>query len=214
MGEMLQLRAVVEAPCPPTRLVYPWAIAKIKPFSMIRLSVETSPEEIGLIILQLADYNKASISADARDTIDQILALDGAVLPGGIQIHGEGEKTISPGCCCGLEGWYEWFDFLKTGHSPWMGHDPWPTLTKKDSLVRICSDKESRKCFFLESSYSHFKTQLKQVEKDLMAFAYCLETWAKNLEIERNQELRLKFSEWFGIRDYFTYEKEGWQYRQ
>ena len=99
MGEMLQLRAVVEAPCPPTRLVYPWAIAKIKPFSMIRLSVETSPEEIGLIIFQLADYNKASISADARDTIDQILALDGAVLPGGIQIHGEGEKTISPGCC-------------------------------------------------------------------------------------------------------------------
>ena len=213
MDKMLQLRAVVEAPYLPIRLVYPWAIAKIKPFSMIRLSADTNPEEIGLIILQLADYNDASISAGAQETIDQILGLERAVLSGGVQAHYEGQGTISPSCCCGLEDWHEWLDFLQTGHSPWMGHDPWPTLEKRDNIVRICSDKQSRKCFFLESSYSHFKTQLKQVEKDLMAFAYCLETWAKNLEIERNQELRLKFSEWFGIRDYFTYEKEGWQYR-
>ncbi|MGD1937303.1 MAG: hypothetical protein ACFCA4_07090 [Cyanophyceae cyanobacterium] len=207
----------MEVPRPRQRLVYPWDIQTIKSWSLIRLWKETSSAEIGSIFLELAEYNRVSINSDAQDVIGSILRLNGAVLPGGIQAISQGEnkkktKVICPMCCCDLKDWHNWVVFLKTGQSPWMGHSPMPGVERKGDVVRIYSDieskeKTSKKYFHIESSYSYFKQQLKQVEKDLYEFLLCIKAWVDDLGMEGGEELELKFAEWFQILPPFSRSK-------
>ncbi|MEM6501933.1 MAG: hypothetical protein AAF685_08850 [Cyanobacteria bacterium P01_C01_bin.89] len=209
MHQLAELHAVVKVPRHRQRLVYPWNIQEIKSFSLIRLWKETSSIEIGSVFLELAEYNRVSINSDAQDVISLILRLSRAAFPGGIHAISQKEgkrkpKTIYPMCCCDLENWHDWIDFLKTGNSPWMGHSPDPGVERTGDIVRIYSDmkskkKTSKKYFYIESSYSYFKQQVKQVERDLNEFLLCIEAWVDDLGVEEGEELKLKFSEWFHI---------------
>jgi hypothetical protein len=99
---------------------------------------------------------------------------------------------------------------LKTGDTPWLGHDPSPWVETRDDLIRIWSngglDGSVEKAFYVDVSRSAFRKELEKVEQDLQAFLFCLEIWAQNMEIGQSNELAEKFAECFDIqRGDFTY---------
>ncbi|WP_298919641.1 hypothetical protein [uncultured Nostoc sp.] len=115
------LQAVIEAPCYEGEPLWPWFVADYKPFSRIQLYGEITDLEVGLIFAQLVKYNDLDSESDANDVLYQVIESKTLILPGGLQVRSSADELICPGCCCGLEEWREWLDFLTTGRSPWLG---------------------------------------------------------------------------------------------
>jgi len=139
------LQAVVEAPFYEDAPLFPWAIANHKPFSPISLHGDMTHEEVGLIFSQLVNYNGLESQGNVNKVLHQVLESEALILPGGIQAKKGAAQVISPSCCCGLESWRDWWDFLKTGQSPWLGHDPSPWIEIADGVIRVWSILNRRK---------------------------------------------------------------------
>lgn len=202
MSSLIQMQAVIEAPYYEGEFFCPWKIPEFQPFSMIRLYGEMTYPEIGLIFAQLAQYNQIELSGDKQSVLKQLLEAENLVLPGGIQVVCESQNTISPSCCCGLETWREWIDFLKTGKSPWLGHDPSPWVEMQGDVIRIWSDggiEPVCNAFHINVSRAHFAKTLILVERDLQAFLFCIESWAQEIGFVESSKLSQKFDECFNI---------------
>ena len=159
-------------------------------------------QDIGLVFAQLVQYNRLELAGDIQEVLKRVLEANSLVLPGGIQAICEGNKSIDPSCCCGLETWREWIDFLETGQSPWLGHDPSPWLDVQGDLIRIWSDgglESVSDAFYIDVSKSHFKQALGLLERDLQAFLFGIDSWAQDVGFERSSDLSRKFNECFKI---------------
>ncbi len=204
MSSSVQMQAVIEAPYYEYKFLCPWEIPEFKPFSNIRLWGEMTYPEIGLVFAQLAKYNQIKLTDDKQAVIKQILAAESLVLPGGIQlICEEQDTTISPSCCCGLETWREWIDFLQTGQSPWLGHDPSPWVERQGNVVRIWSDggiEPASSATHIDVSRFQFQKALTVVEQDLQAFLFSIESWAQEIGFVESGKLFQKFDMCFNIR--------------
>ncbi len=206
MSSSIQLQAIVEAPNYEDEFLCPWEVAEFEPLSRIRLSAKITYPEIGLVFAQLAKCNKIKLENDKQTILKQILADDCLVLPGGIQVV-QKRDIISPGCCCGLETWREWMYFLKTGQSPWLGHDPSPWLERRGDIIRIWSDggiEPSSNAIYIDISYSQFKQALTLLEQDLQAFLFCIESWAQEIGFTESNKLSYKFDKCFDIGRRYT----------
>ncbi len=202
MSTQIKMQAIIEAPYYQDEFICPWKVSDFEPFSKIRLHPEITIPEIGLVVAKLAQYNDIELSNSKPAIIEQILEAKSLVLPGGIEVIDEREKSISPGCCCGLERWREWFNFLSTGNSPWLGHDPSPWLEMQGDMVSIWSDgllESVRNAFCFEVSRSQLKEALKLVENDLQGFLFSLESWAQEIGVTNSKELFRKFDDCFSI---------------
>lgn len=203
MISSLQMQAVIEAPYYEGEFLCPWETPEFKPFSKIRLCGKMDYPQIGLVFAQLAQYNKIEITTDRQTVLRQILKSQRLILPGGIQVVCQDRGTISPSCCCGLETWREWIDVLKTGTSPWLGHDPSPWIEIKGDVVRVWSDGgiiQVSNAFHVDISRTHFKELLMLVERDLQEFLFCIESWTQEIGFVESRELIHKFDECFSIR--------------
>lgn len=201
MNSLLQMQAVIEAPYYEGEFLCPWQVAEFKPFSMLRLHGETTYSETGLVFAQLAKYNQIELAIDKQGVLEQILKAENLVLPGGIRLVSE-EKVISPSCCCGLETWREWINFLKTGESPWLGHDPSPWIESQGDIVRVWSDggiEPTTDAFHIDISRSRFQRALTLVERELQAFLFCIEGWAQEIGFVEPSKLSQKFNQCFLI---------------
>jgi hypothetical protein len=202
MSSLFQLQAVVETPAALDDCFDLWDVPLFKPFSWIRLSGKTTSEEIGLVFAQLIQYNHLDFSSEKQVVLQQILETDDLILPGGIQVV-FGDRFISPSCCCGLERWREWQDFLRTGQSPWLGHDPSPWVERQGDLVCIWSDGglsgSIQNPFHIEVSYSIFQERLRRVERDLQSFLLCLGRWVQEIGFEQSNDLIHQFDRCFHV---------------
>ncbi|NEQ68301.1 MAG: hypothetical protein F6K21_22930 [Symploca sp. SIO2D2] len=202
MDSLIQMQAVVETPYHEGEFVCPWEVPEFQPFSLLPVSGEMTYPEIGLVVAQLAQYNQIELTNDKQVVLRDILKAEGLVLPGGIQVISEGKKPISPSCCGGLETWREWIDFLQTGDSPWLGHDPSPWMENQGYFIRIWSDggmEPAKNAFYIDVSRSDFERGLRQVEQELQAFLFCIESWAQEIEFAESRELLQKVDECFQI---------------
>lgn len=201
MNSLIQMQAVVESPYYEGEFLCPWPIPKFKPLSMIHLCGEMTYPEIGLVFAQLAKYNQIELAKKKQTVLEQILEIESLVLPGGIQIVSE-DKVIPPSCCCGLETWREWIDFLQTGHSPWLGHDPSPWVEHQGNIIRIWSNgytEPTRDAFYVEVSRPDFEKALICVERELQAFLFSIESWAQDISFAGSNKLFQKFDHCFQI---------------
>ncbi|MDJ0705407.1 MAG: hypothetical protein QNJ46_19155 [Leptolyngbyaceae cyanobacterium MO_188.B28] len=201
MKSLIQMQAVIEAPYHEGEFLCPWPVSEFEPFSMIRLCGDMTYPEIGLIFAQLAQYNQIELTNDKQAVLEQLLEAESLVLPGGIQILSE-EKVIPPSCCCGLETWREWINFLKTGNSPWLGHDPSPWVESQGNVIRVWSDggiEPIKNAFYVDVSRPYFKRALMLVEQELQAFLFSIESWAQNVGFTGSNGLFQKFDDCFKI---------------
>jgi hypothetical protein len=197
-----QLQAVIEFYSLDVESVCPWEIAEIDGLVWMRLSAEMTQPEIGLFFAQLASYNQIDLSRNREAILKDILAADRLALAGGIQAVFN-DRVISPSCCCGLEGWREWQHFLKTGETPWLGHDPSPWLEQVDGVIRIWSDgglgNSIENAFEFEVDRPVFELALQSVERDLLGFRFCIESWCESIGFERASELADKVEQCFQL---------------
>ncbi|MEU4326953.1 hypothetical protein [Nonomuraea dietziae] len=134
--------------------------------------------------LTAADLEAAlSVLADeAQDVVGELLDRDGLIATGGLELHdGRTGVTITPGCCSGLEDWRTWAEALD-GRSPWMGHDPSPSIEVDGDLMRVWQNGglgESRSgCACVELPVAALPPLLLAVQSDLMGFLRRVEQWA------------------------------------
>jgi hypothetical protein len=202
MSSPFQLQAVVELYGLDAQSTFPWEIAEIDSFVWIRLSAEMTQPEIGLFFAQLARYQQIDLSGNREEILKEILGADGLALPGGIQAVFE-EQVISPSCCCGLESWRDWQEFLRTGKTPWLGHDPSPWLEQRGGVIRIWSDggldESMKNAFKIEVERPAFERALQSVERDLLGFRFCIESWCESIGFDRASELAKKVEQCFQI---------------
>ncbi|MGF2012915.1 hypothetical protein [Nostoc sp. DedVER01b] len=196
------LQAIVEAPSYKGEQLCPWTVADYKPFSRIQLYSEMTDWEVGLIFAQLVDYNSLHNEGNANDVLYRVIESKKLILPGGLQVRSTADKLIYPSCCCGLEEWREWLDFLATGRSPWLGHDPSPWIEMVNGFVRVWSDggmDSKGRGFHLDFEQSTFKTELRKVQHDLSTFLIKIEDWANGIGFPEPNKLSSKFDECFAI---------------
>ena len=192
MSSVFQLQAVIEAPDYKDKLSCLWDVATVEPGCFIRLSGNMTYPEIGLVFAQIVRYNRLDLSGDIKTVLQQIVEAESLVLPGGLQAVYNGE-LIQPSCCCGLETWREWYEFLETKHSPWLGHDPSPWVEWRDDKIRIWADgglDESLKdVFYIDVTVSNYKKALNLVNKDLQAFLFCVYSWLQEIGFKQSKLL-------------------------
>lgn len=196
------IQAVVETPWYEGEPLWPWSVADYKPFSHIQLYDEMTDLEVGLIFAQLVQYNDLENGDNANDVLYRAIESETLILPGGLQVKSTANELIYPGCCCGLEEWREWLDFLTTERSPWLGHDPSPWFEMVDGFVRIWSDggmDSAASGFHIDFEQSTFETELSRVQQDLSTFLVKIEAWANGIEFPEPRKLSSKFDKCFAI---------------
>jgi hypothetical protein len=207
MTSLFQLQAVIESPYLQDEFICPWDLPSFEPFSRIRLSGEMTCPEIGLVFAQLARYNQLDLSSESQTVLKQILEAERLVLPGGLQVVWA-DKVIPPSCCCGLETWRDWQEFLKTGETPWLGHDPSPWVEMRSDLIRIWSDgglgESLKNTFYIDIERSAFRKGVQSAERDLQAFLFCIGSWVVEVGFEQSDELVQKFDRCFHIGRRYT----------
>jgi len=141
-------------------------------------------QRVGTVLGQLVSYNRIDLQADAHAVLDELIHRESLILPGGLLIRGPDGRWIGPGCCCGLEGWREWLDFLKTGHSPWLGHDPSPWLEIREDQIRVWSDggvDPAPEVFHIDMDRQAFERELHNVQHEFIAFLDRVRQWAQGI---------------------------------
>ena len=177
MNASPHLQAIVEVCQDKNKPLCPWTTtADFKRCRFIRLSGKMTEQEVGLIIAELVTYNQLDTNGNTNNVLHRVIQAETLILPGGIQVRATADQIITPGCCCGLERWRDWLRFLKTGRSPWLGHNPSPWVEKVGGLVRVWSDKKA-KVFHLDFEPSKFEAELSKVQQDLSTFLARIEAW-------------------------------------
>jgi uncharacterized protein (TIGR02996 family) len=200
-SKFAELYPVVEAPWYEGVPSWPWPVADCKPYSLIRLSDEITEPEVGSVMAQLVSYNQMEAEPTVEALLSGAIAAESLLLPGGVQAS-DGERQINPGCCCGLEGWREWLDCLRTGQSPWMGHDPTPRIEWADEVVRVWSDGglgPATDSFAIELDRSQLAFELGEVERELREFLQHVATWARAVGFSQPSALCRKMDACFRI---------------
>jgi len=119
------------------------------------------------------------------------------VLAGGLLAQ-KGTFEIEPSCCCGLEGWREWYWLLDGHGSPWLGHDPSPWVdTQNDHFVLHTNNGANDET--LNVSAEELAGALDQARLDLEAFFADLRDWASREPVTGGERMCDRLELWFSI---------------
>jgi hypothetical protein len=199
---LFQLQAVVEAPHLQEECQFPCNITGYEDFRWIQLSGDMTHQELEFVFVQLLQYNDLEASGDEKATLNEVLEAESLIIPGGLRAI-LGDQSISPSCCCELETWREWQDFLTIGKSPWLGHDPSPWIEQKGDHIRIWADGgmggSAMDALHINVSTLAYQEALSTVEQELQAFLHCMETWAQDRGFEQPTRLCQKIGQCFKV---------------
>lgn len=190
----------------------PWVNQKINLKKYIVLSKESTREDAQLFLSILFEYNNIDIDINFNKALADLLNEDDLLLGGGILFSGN-KKIILPSCCCGLESWRDILDDVLSRKSPWMGHDPYPTIEYlEDNIVRIwpdnyigiqeniLPDELKHKIYYIDYFYDDLICSLEDTEKHLYEFAVGpLYKWLREIDEVLAKKVSLKFCKWFDV---------------
>lgn len=186
---------------------YPWPIGTFK-YGAHCLQRDMSLEEIGLFMLSLTGYEKEDSPKNKDGIIERLIGRQTSILAGGIKVTDkQSGRCILPGCCCGIEGWREWYS-----GNPWMGHDPDPWIEHADNgLIKIWSDgaiDNQRSSFSIDLNKGEFHENMKHVESNFVDFLSQIEAWGKKEQLANYLDLTEYIDKSFDIRP--EYMKQEW----
>ena len=192
---MLELIPVVEADSRPVQ--FEW-VAPRTSGAFIELNDRSPDADIASVLALLASYNDIASSGSIEDVAQAVSNAETLVLPGGLLARAESVE-IPPGCCCGLEGWREWFGVAPGGSSPWLGHDPSPWVECTASTAIVWADSElGDRSPRVSVPYSQIDSACKSAEADLVAFTARLLNWLSG-HSARSADVALRFSKAFDV---------------
>ncbi|MEW4370996.1 hypothetical protein [Paenibacillus kandeliae] len=115
----------------------PW-----KPY--MALTPQASEPEVEWFMRVLLGYHDIDMSQSAQTALKELSQQEGFIMPGGIAFFENEDRYILPSCCGGIEDINEFLVCLDKKISPWMGHDPDPTLTYDENHVYVWPDRLDR----------------------------------------------------------------------
>lgn len=146
----------------------------------IELGPESATEDVACTMAIIASYGK-DLPASSKEAARRMAAGECHAAPGGLIARAEGFE-LAPGCCCGLEGWRDWFTVQPGGQSPWLGHDPSPYVECRAAEALLWPDEPDaprrNPMTPLVVSYPDFDAALAAADARLTGFLDRLEEWA------------------------------------
>src|ERR1044072_3776294 len=128
----------------------PWPVITETESKFIRLHQGISDEEIGAVMLTACAYNRTEVTPSPSEALNNLVASEDIVLPGGLRFSEDGAVKVIPGCCCGLEGWREWLGVPQGNAAVWGGHDPCVWVEYVNDKVRVWQDEEEERANYIE----------------------------------------------------------------
>lgn len=192
---------------------FPWSQTNCLAPDHMRVHPAMSDEDIGFVIACLLRSREPYQKTDAKHAFQEIIDGYGLIWFGGIRtVDEENGLVINPGCCCGLEGWWEWLKFVTEGgdYGPWLGHDPNPGVEQTPWGYRVWSGlpegfrelevlPDDVKQYFIDFQGDELKSQVEQVQRDLIGFLEAVRVWAFKIDPELAEALVQKIDEQFSI---------------
>lgn len=168
------------------------------PPGRIELSAQVSDLAIARMIAILASYNNVACHGSIAEVARALLKAQTLVLPGGLLARTH-IIEISPGCCCGLENWREWYGVTPNGTPPWLGHDPSPWVEcKTDNAVLWADGDLGDQSPYVEVSYSEITHALRSAHIAMIGFADKLSKWISE-DVPLGVALSQRFTEAFDV---------------
>jgi hypothetical protein len=179
----------------------PWSISNSGE-NYIRVYAGASDEEIGSIMLAACLTSSGEIIKEtASDTLKAFISDEGFVLSGGLVFKENGDIKVSPGCCNGLENWYEWLAVPNGGCEIWTGHDPESLIEINNGKIKIWHDRTVKnESLSIEFTVEELIERLEDIEKDLKGFVFRLRKWAKDLSPELENRVADHFAKNMNIK--------------
>lgn len=201
--ERLSVKAIIKDPY---FKVPDWLNSNPDYVEYVRLSGKSTRDEVDLFIAELFGYMRINVDSTPRQVFGEILNETVAAIAGGVLFESD-TKKIWPSCCSGLEGWREILKCVTEKRSPWMGHDPAPSMEFINNKVQVWSDDVTGKItknpdkngmFFIEYEQEELISKLERIETDLLDFAHN-PLFNRLVEIDDQMEKSFveKFESWF-----------------
>ncbi|MEV6110691.1 hypothetical protein AB0M28_39230 [Streptomyces sp. NPDC051940] len=175
---MIELRAVLEVQ--PWEGPVPWDVSDTGAWELLPLGGAMSDAEVGTAVLTFVSYCAGDPAGRSfEDVLAAVVSRDGWVVPGGLQAADTARGVaLTPGCCCGLEDWRDWFGAVDGVGEVWLGHDPSPAVQRVGDVVRLVLDAEQGDSPAIEVPADELHALLRAVERDLEDFLRLASTWA------------------------------------
>ncbi|WP_037287865.1 hypothetical protein [Saccharibacillus sacchari] len=110
------------------------------------LSPLAGEREVELFLYTLLGASQLELRATPQQMLQEFMELDeenGIALSGGIVFCENENRRILPSCCAGVEQIPEIIEDVINRQSPWLGHDPWPTITYEGEQAYVWPDNVS-----------------------------------------------------------------------
>ncbi|MEV0195048.1 hypothetical protein [Nonomuraea sp. NPDC050691] len=157
-----------------------WPISEPSSDRLLALSGRMSPADVGTAMAVVFSYNGIPVT-HAADLTEARLEqhLDEAkrlIAPGGLRLRDTATNVdVSPGCCCGLENWRDWWNVAR-GQGAWLGHDPTPHITHVGHVIQLRQHGENSPS--IEITRGELSSLLTTAQRHLSGFLDLAGHWA------------------------------------
>lgn len=178
---IVKIEAVYEADFKP-----PWPY-RDDGIPWVQLSADTTSEEIGLVVGELALCNEVPLDEHPVTVLADLLPVDDdeMILPGGVRVVAD--KAIMPGEDCLLNDWRDWLSYQSDDFGIWMGEDV--NVRRLEDAVRV-TDADGTT---IELPLDALREMTIRLDRDLHAFRDNLRAWARHFDPELADALGDKF---------------------
>lgn len=171
----------------PLRLTFPWKHHDPGLFLEFRLGAEPSEKAVGSFVAHLCRRHglvgggRASLVLEAlcRPSPEARTVVDAArpyYLAGGIEVIVDGRVVVAHGCCVTIDEWVQWRELLRSGQSPWNGHDPFTHAELDGDAVRFVEELRGHS-EPVAVSRERYEGMLEALEADLRGFLRGVDAW-------------------------------------
>lgn len=118
-------------------------VTEVEEYIYIQLSPLASEREVELFLYTLLGASQLELRPTPQEMLGAFMYLDeedGIALSGGIAFYENENLRIMPSCCAGVEHIPEIIEDVIHRQSPWLGHDPWPTITYEGDQAYVWPD--------------------------------------------------------------------------
>ncbi|MFF2886968.1 hypothetical protein [Paenibacillus sp. NPDC057967] len=145
-----------------------WMTNEIIRKEFICLSSESNEHDVELFLILLFGFNHIPVNQSFQKSFNELLKEEEVAISGGIAFFQDEQSFILPSCCCGLEKISDIVHSIRNKQSPWLGHDPFPSVTYEGDKALVWPD-DPEACIskgFLPIKY-HYKELVTSLDKSV-----------------------------------------------
>jgi hypothetical protein len=163
-----------------------WPVAPAAPGDRLFLDGDRTEAQAGLFVALIAIDRLTEPLSTRHVVVDELLAHEWLGTSGGLLLADSATGvTIEPGCCCGVEDWWDWRRAFDDPSQVSLGHDPGPVVERRGAAFRVWQDGGPPLDLghgigpYVDLSAGDLVALLRGVQRDLVGFRTVLDRWAR-----------------------------------